>query len=168
MAYYSYEIDNYVKKRRFVPYGLPHEPGQAVCEIGKFYWSGAKCRYYKVTGKSDKGFDIMWQDKSIGKKFTPLNPRKDYELRAFEWKRDISPIDSGISLRFGEIRALCCLGVISGSEREELYNRYSSPGSLQPKGHVYYYIWSKASNRSREKHLVLERDLIKSPRKQIA
>ena len=163
MIYWSYEIDNKVKQRRFVPYGIPEQ--QPFYKLGAFYWSGYWSKYYKVLKIEGRYVTVKWQNGKENTHCTSLDSRRDYLLKPFEWKHDYSPVGESVSLSFAEIRALCCADVITGKDKEELYNRYMSPGAIQPKGHIYYYIRRHQSNRGKGTYICLERDTVKSPRK---
>lgn len=160
---YDFELGNLVKKRKFVPYGLPRE--NPVYEVGKIYWCGYWHQYYKVLSVEDRNVVVRWNNGRITSHCTPIDGRYDYELRRFEWKDDNSPVNSGISLTFAEIRALCYAGVINGNARDELEDEYFLYNQSRPKGYVYYFLCEDWSASRKGKHIFLKRDLDKSPKK---
>lgn len=164
MIYWSYELDQKVAQRKFVPYGIPWDDRRY--KVGSFYWCGYWSKYYKVLSVNGNYVTVLWQNRKETTHCTSLDAKRDYLLKPFEWKRDDSPVGKDVSLTFAEIRALCCAGVINEKDSNIIYNRYMSPGTIQPKGHVYYYIRKEYSNRDNGKYVYLDRDIIKSPRKE--
>lgn len=152
VKYRDKRMEKYVKKQKFVPYGLPPNAGKL--KEGHYYWSGKIGMYYKVIEvfDEDREAKIIWQDKKYAFIYYRPDIWIDYEIKNFEWKSSESPVGKNVSLTYNEIKALNCAGII----KKDILNTSSAP-----KGHVYYFV-----KQDRTGLLYLDRDLEKSPRKE--
>lgn len=159
MIIYDYELDNLVKTSNFVPYKVKRKSRY---EVGKYYWCGYWKKYYKVLDVeySTSGYllnvTVQWQDGRTSTHKTPLDPRYDYELREAFLDADCKVVNSKISYRGAEIKALCCLGAIPEEIAEILMTEYYN-SAFAPSDEVYYFVGFFHS-------AFLKRDLLKSER----
>ena len=161
VVYYSYDLDKRVKKLDFVPYRLTKRDAM---RVGDTYWSALFGQCYCVQSLNDttkiKYAMVRLEDGRFINLQKSLDICRDFRIAPFESK-DFR-INSGNSITWAELKALCCAGKIGDSVINFLKENYFTDGR-QPADTTYYFLNSKTNYFGEEKFF-LERDLVKSPR----
>lgn len=160
---YGTRLKAVMKKKHLVPYRLRRTEEQ---EPYKIYWSEYWKRWYTIMDMDGLMLTILWEDDKeetqIQKRKLWLNKEKDYELRPAEVL--FNPVNTGRSITYAEIKALCSIGIIKPEAAELIWNRYVANKKIKFSDQVYYFIWSK-KDKSGKPFVYIERDLEKSPKK---
>lgn len=161
MIVYGYELDNLVRTSNFVPYRMKKRDQY---EVGKYYWNGYWKKYFKVLeveygqcGYLSK-VTVEWQDGRITTHSTPPDRDRDYRLQKSFLDPTKKVVNSKVSYKGAEIKALCCLGAIPEDCAEFLMDEYYSKGKFAPNDEIYYFV-----GVFHEPYL--KRDLLKSERR---
>ena len=145
---------------------VPYKPkNYAKHEVGGVYWSGYWQNIYTVLEVNGNKIKVEWGDGKVVEHMTSIDPKHDYELKAFEYNKDWKTIDNlfRFSYTAAEIKALIYNGAISDEKMVDDLIKYYFNAKKAPNDHIYYYLVPKHATESDQKTIKLIRDLKKSP-----
>lgn len=157
MTYYSYELDQLVRKKKCVPYQYP----TMKYRVGVTYWCGYWQKWFKVLDVDGRSITVKWSDGKIATHMTSLDRLRDYELRKFP--KTENPVNDGESYTFAEIKAMCCAGVIPEDAAEYLRANYFGQLNERNSDKIYYFVHKREDKKTEKLHMFLRRDAKKSP-----
>ena len=160
---YEWKLKRLIKEKHLVPYKLNAFAKQ---QVSHAYWCGYRKSWYTIMDMDSSKLTVLWEEDKeeteVLRRKLWLNKNLDYELKPAEvW---YNPVNTGRSVTYAEIRALCNGGIIKPDISSILKKKYFNNNKFKYSEDTYYFIWSKKGEDGQLLSYI-ERDIEKSPRK---